>query len=279
MKRNVFLVLLSTLLLIVLGFSLSRLTVWAQEPEEDDLFSPEAAPASAEPELTEDEPFAVSTPEPTPEPTSEPEPEQPKTWTVTEYKSEDSERFLWDCLSRYSPSDVITASILAMFWRESFLRSDATAHWSETQFVSGSDYAAEFTAEIDSGLADGSTREQFAETVYYVVGGYGLGQWYSYEMLIALYDYAQAWGTSVADAEMQCAFTLENLQTHEYEELWAQLLKCRNPYQGGWLIARLYDGTRFGAEGIAHTADYLYSKYSRDAQADLASEDAEGDAA
>ena len=252
MRRNVFLVLFSAVLLVALGFFLAKLTEMTQTPALTAVPPVTAAPVTAAPPTPEPKPVEVDfSPEPTPEP--------PKTWTVTEYKSEDSERFLWDCLTRYAPNEQIAAGILAMFWRESSLRSDATAHWSNVLYVTGVDQPAEFTAEIDSGLADGSTRESFAEQVYYVIGGYGLGQWYGYDMLLQFYDFAQSWGTSIADAEMQCAFTVESLRRDE--GLWADLLAIENPRSVGWTIAVRYDGTSLGSDSIAQHAEFLYNRY------------------
>lgn len=49
--------------------------------------------------------------------------------TITERKSKDSERFLWDELSMHSPSDVVTAGVLSYFWRESQYKSDSVTGW------------------------------------------------------------------------------------------------------------------------------------------------------
>ena len=198
------------------------------------------------------------------EPETEPEqdPEESLQAVVTEHKSEDSEQFLWDCISRYSPTDEITAGILARFWRESFYRSDCTAHWSEVLAYTLYDQPEDFTAEIDSGLADGSTKELFVEEVHDVIGGYGLGQWYSVRLLEELYDFAREWGTSIADAEMQCAFTVKSME--EMDELWEELLETRDPRQAGERIALGYDGTTKGYVYIGQMAELFYDEYAKD---------------
>lgn len=186
--------------------------------------------------------------------------ETPKSYVVTEYKSEEAEPFLWECLSRYSPNDAVTAGLLAMFWRESFFRSDSTAHWSEVLMASGIDQPAVFTAEVDAGLANGSTRELFVDTVHYSIGGYGLGQWYGYALLESLYDFAREWGTSIADAEMQCAFAVKSLE--EFSEVWEQLVDTNDPQLAGHLIALNYDGTHSGYPFISELAEVYYKKYA-----------------
>lgn len=179
---------------------------------------------------------------------------------VTEHKSKEAEQFLWDCLNRYSPSEEITAGVLAYFWRESFFRSDATAGWSYSTARKGYDYALEFTRSIDRGLEDGSTKEEFIDQTRRVTGGYGLGQWSAYHYLDAFYDFAQDWGTSIGDAEMQCAFVLESLQ--QDEELWKDLLRTTDPYVVGWKIASDYDGTSSGRDYIASMARIFYREYA-----------------
>ena len=187
-----------------------------------------------------------------------------KDFVVTEYKSEESEQYLWDTLSKYSPSDTITAGILAMFWRESFYRSDATAHWATVLKNAWYDQAADFTATIDAGLADGSTKELFIEKVHYAIGGYGLSMWYSAKLLDQFYDFAQEWGTSISDAEMQCAFAVESMKG--YEDLWEELQTIKDPALAGARIGLLYDGSSSGYGYIGSQAKILYEKYSENAK-------------
>ena len=187
-----------------------------------------------------------------------------KDFVVTEYKSEESEQYLWDTISKYSPSDTITAGILAMFWRESFYRSDATAHWATVLKNAWYDQAADFTATIDAGLADGSTKEEFVEKAHYIIGGYGLGMWYSATLLEQFYDFAQEWGTSISDAEMQCAFAVESMKG--YTDLWEELQTIKDPALAGARIGLLYDGSSSGYGYIGSQAKLLYEKYSENAK-------------
>ena len=177
----------------------------------------------------------------------------------TEYKSEQSEAFLWECLQKYSPSDTISAGILGYFWRESFFRSDSVSGWATVLAETGVDICREVTSAIDSGLEDASTREQFIYCIREQSGGYGLGQWFSMGYLETLYDFAQEWGTSIGDAEMQCAFVVESLQSNT--DLWLQLLVTEDPEEAGELIAIYYDGTAVGVGYIGDMARIYYDKY------------------
>ena len=128
----------------------------------------------------------------------------------------------------------------------------------------GNDYAKklnkEFTEKIDAGLEDGSTREEFIHALNIQYGGYGLGQWSSLLYDGALFDFAQKWGTSIADAEMQCAFTVKSIQEHP-TELWELIENEKNVEQIGRYIGVYYDGSTFGAETIAAKAKEYYDKY------------------
>ena len=179
-------------------------------------------------------------------------------YVVTEYQSEESEDYLWDCISEYSPSDYITAGVIGYFERESCLRSDAVAGWCNAQSCFGLDLCGSFTEEVDSGLEDGSTKDVFMEKSRDVHGGYGLGQWSSYHLTESLYEFAQDWGTSISDAEMQCAFVIESLQADE--ELWERLLTVKNAYHAGVLIAIWYEGTSH-YEYVGTLAEVFYSKH------------------
>ncbi|MBQ9250002.1 MAG: hypothetical protein IJ179_06495 [Oscillospiraceae bacterium] len=190
--------------------------------------------------------------------------QEEKDFVVTKYKSEESEQYLWDTLSKYSPSDTITAGILAMFWRESFYRSDATAHWATVLKNSWYDQATDFTNTIDAGLADGSTKDLFIEKVHYAIGGYGLSMWYGAKLLDQFYDFAQEWGTSISDAEMQCAFAVESMKG--YEDLWKELQTIKDPALAGARIGLLYDGSSSGYGYIGSQAKILYEKYSENAK-------------
>ena len=208
-----------------------------------------------------------SSPQETVVPAATPAPSPvPKTHTliVTEYQSEDSEAFLWDCLSKYSPSDLITAAVLAMFWRESAYRSDAVARWATSSAFLGYDLCLEFTQTVDAGLADGSTRDYFIEETHYVTGGYGLGQWSAWHYLEELYDFAQEWGTSIGDAEMQCAFVMQHLQS--LDEIWEKLMEADDPLETGLIIGRFYDGTSSGEGYISQMSGVFYERYAQGAE-------------
>ena len=245
MKLRALALLLSAVLVLGLGHSVL--------PETDAPAQPSSSPVNAVPEST-----VAATLSPTPAAPVETE----RSYIVTEYKSEAAEGILWDLISRYSPTDEITAGILAMYWRESFFRSDSTAHWNEVLLATGLDQPEVFTAEVDAGLADGSTRDLFIDTVHYSIGGYGLGQWYGYALLESLYDFASDWGTSIADAEMQCAFTVKSLE--EFTDIWDQLLESNDPRQVGYLIALHYDGTHTGYEYISQMAELYFDKYAKE---------------
>lgn len=208
----------------------------------------------------------IDIPSPPPSPnrviiTPEPKYKEPqRVVVVTEYQSEDSEAWLWETIGKYSPSDMATAGIMAYYFRESYWRSDAVGGWAISQAYSGKDHCALFTSEIDAGLLDGTTREEFVRRCLKQYGGYGLGQWASPYLTEALYDFAQEWGTSIADAEMQCAFTVWSMQS--IPELWQSLLAVENPATAGWLIATLYDGTSSGAEYISNMATVFYKRWA-----------------
>lgn len=185
---------------------------------------------------------------------------------VTEYKSEESEQFLWDTLSENSPSDEVTAGILAYFWRESFYRSDSVTGWAALA-QSGFNLCEYVVSKTDDGLDDGSSKEWFIETVR-SCGGFGLGQWYAYRYLEPLYDFAQSYGTSIADAEMQCAFVMESIQSNT--ELWEALLECKSARKAGELIGLLCDGSVVGYEYMGYKADEIYGRMVDDIESEVA---------
>lgn len=176
---------------------------------------------------------------------------------VTEYKNEESEAFLWDSLSKYSPSKELTTAILGFFWRESFFRSNAVANWSN--IYKDKDICIEFTSFIDAGLEDGSTKEYFIQQSQNY-GGYGLGQWYSTLYLESLYDFAQNWGTSIADAEMQCAFTVWSIQNQQLK--YSKILDdYSNLYINCMWMGFVYDGSITAADTIYAKATEFYNNY------------------
>lgn len=199
-------------------------------------------------------------PSPTPIPREIPMP-TPAPVVVLGYKDERGEEWLWNTLNRYTDNEIITAAIIGYYWRESFFRSDAAAGWPTALASTGVDHCKEFTEDVDAGLADGSTRERFIETAHYRYGGYGMGKWCG-SYLPDFYDFAQAWGTSIADAEMQCAFTVDSMRRNE--KLWDVLQETEDPATVGWLVGVFYDGTRTGAGYIGQVAREVYERRNED---------------
>ena len=160
---------------------------------------------------------------------------------------------------KFNNNEKLSAGILGYFWRESFCQSDVVAG----AYHLGNDYAIElnknFTEKIDAGLEDGSTREEFIHSLFTKYGGYGLGQWSALIYDGPLFDFAQDWGTSIADAEMQCAFTVKSIK--DYSKLWDLIKDEDDVLQIGRYIGIYYDGSPFGAETIASKAQEYYEKY------------------
>lgn len=180
---------------------------------------------------------------------------------VTEYDCEESEDYIWEQLSIYSPNDEITAGIMGYFYRESKMRSDSVAGWPDRNIGSETDICETFTEEVDAGLEDGSSKEYFMEMTRVHYGGYGLGQWSADCYLDHYYEFVREREGSIADATLQCEFIFESLQQNE--ELWAELLNCTTPYQTGRRIALYYDGTSHEtAEAIAYFAAEYHKTYA-----------------
>lgn len=178
--------------------------------------------------------------------------------TITERKSKGSERFLWEQLSIHSPSDVVTASVLAYFWRESQYKSDSVTGWATLQAYEGIDLCGYVVRKTDKGMADGSSRQWFVEAVRNC-GGFGLGQWYAAAYLEDLYDFTRVYGGSIADAETQCAFVFHSLE--QDKALWKRLKRCKDPARAGRLIAIYYDSSEDGAPYMGRRAEHYYEKY------------------
>ncbi len=178
--------------------------------------------------------------------------------TITERKSKEAERLLWDELSLHSPSDVVTAGVLAYFWRESQYKSDAVTGWDTLQAYEGFDLCGYVVSKTDKGMEDGSSRQWFVEAVR-SCGGFGLGQWYATDYLEDLYDFARVYGGSIADAETQCAFVFHSLEQNE--KLWKRLKRCKDPARAGRLIAIYYDGSEDGAPYMGRKAKQFYDRY------------------
>ena len=187
-----------------------------------------------------------------------------KTGVITQYKTKSAEDFLWKTLSEIIDNEKIVAGIMGYFKRESQMRSDAIAGWATRDKRQQVDTSQVFTQEVDAGLIDGSSKEYFIEQVSIHFGGYGLGQWLSKKYLNELYDFAQEWGTSIGDAEMQCAFMIWSIE-HQTPKLWEQIKDEKDIWIIGRKIGHLYDGTgSLGAETIASLAQGYYKEYGTD---------------
>lgn len=103
---------------------------------------------------------------------------------------------------------------------------------------------------------DGSSKQYLCENIRWRYGGYGLGQWLSF--IDDLFDFAQEWEVSIADAEMQCAFIFDNIQKR-VPKLWDQLLEVKSAREAGQLIGIFYDGTAC-FEDIGEFAQLIYDR-------------------
>lgn len=178
-------------------------------------------------------------------------------------KDEASEQWLWETLNQYIDNPKIAAGILAYFWRESFYRSDAVAGYYYYGEEYGNNLCQEFTQKIDNGFIDSISKDHFVYACSTQYGGFGLGQWQSVLYADKLYDFAQEWGTSIADAEMQCAFTIQSIKEHP-TELWDLIKDEENVWLIGRYIGIYYDGSILGAEMMAPKAEELWKKYGTD---------------
>ena len=167
---------------------------------------------------------------------------------ITEYKSQESEDYLWEILVEESPNEYVAAGILGYFWRESFYRSDAVTHWEKH----ASDPCKEFTEKLDN-----ADREEFVALVQQS-GGYGLGQWYAESHLESFYDFCKGSGASFADAEMQCRFTVHMCMNDP--GIWDTLQSARNALEAGKIIGHLHHGSTVGAETIGAKAEQIFKE-------------------
>ena len=154
-------------------------------------------------------------------------------------------------LEQYTDNENLICAILGMFLKESRFFSYRVAH----QRANSMDW----TLSIDAGLSDGSTREYFIEYTKYTSGGYGLAMWSSIAYLEELYDFAQEWGTSIGDAEMQSAFVVYDLKNN-YPDLYNSACSAKNAYQAGLIIGQFYERTSY-YEGAAQNAQYYYDLF------------------
>lgn len=174
----------------------------------------------------------------------------------TEYKTESAEEFLWEELSKHSPSDSLTAAILGYFKRESEYRSDAVTHWQVRNMCSENDICKTFTAKHD----EAEDIEAFVKAVQ-EYGGYGLGQWYNESSLTKLYKLSKERELSIGDARLQCEFVVIDILNNK--KLCSNLEQFNDAYTLGLIVAHSYDGTHNdGAAVIASYAQMLYDKYA-----------------
>ena len=85
-------------------------------------------------------------------------------------------------------------------------------------------------------------------------------QWYSKNYLNAFYDFAQAWGTSIADAEMQCAFTVWSIQ-HQHKKHLNILKDYSDIYTNSLWMGSIYDGSKTAGNTIYAKAKEFYKKF------------------
>ena len=84
----------------------------------------------------------------------------------------------------------------------------------------------------------------------------------SKKYLEKFYDFAQEWGTSIGDAEMQCAFTVWSIE-NQSQRLWEEIIDEKDIWIIGRKIGHLYDGTgELGSSTIASYAQEYYKKYA-----------------
>lgn len=180
---------------------------------------------------------------------------------ITDLYNEEDIQYIWNELSKYSPSDVITAGVMGYFWRESRFKSNAVAGWHIRNIGREDDICEEFTEIVNAGLADSSSKDYFFEMITIHYGGYGLGQWLAMDYLEHFYSFIQKHEGSIGDATLQCEFVFESLRLNK--ELWQMLLECDTAAQAGRRIGIYYDGaTQEGVEYIATSADQFFKKYA-----------------
>lgn len=156
---------------------------------------------------------------------------------VSEYKDTQA---MWELVSDYSPSDYITAAVVGHIDFESHCVSNVVGGG----YLLGDDYDEKVTAAIDEGLTDGSTKDEFCKHKIgkYQVWGYGLIQWVDPTECGKLYDYAQACGTSIGDAQTQVAFIFDNVKNN-FPDVWQKLLDAESAADAGRIFAHFVGGT------------------------------------
>lgn len=191
--------------------------------------------------------------------TNESPPRQP---IVTEYYyfdgGEKSEEILWELLNKYAPNQNCAAAALSMMHRETIYKSNAICGWLSYRYERPN-CCEEFVAMIDAGLEDGSSYEDFIHYTQEVYGGFGLYSLCGYGSLERFYRFAQDWGTTIADAEMQCAFLFWDIENY-HPDLWDMLLNAPNAYWAGQYMGTGYEGTS-EYDVTAWYSDVCYKKY------------------
>lgn len=221
------------------------------------LINPRVAPS---PSVIATELTPEPTAEPTLEPTAEPTPEIKKEPIFTDDHAEGgivaAAETVKELLEKYTDNENLICGIMGMFMRESKFHSYRVAH------QRGNSEA--WTAEIDAGLEDGSTREYFYEYTSFTSGGYGLAQWSGDNYCHKLYDFAKEWGTSIGDADMQCAFVIHDMQ-ERFPDLYEAVCNSKTPYDAGALIGTYYERT---AEyyTAANNAKTIYNAFYSDTE-------------
>lgn len=211
---------------------------------------------------------AVPTIAPTAVPTAETIQNVSKEIVITDYSAyEDSEteRVLWELCNRYAPNEYAAAAAMGMFFRESHYKSNVLCGWGHIRFENPT-ICEDFTALIDAGLEDGSSYDYFFQEVKFHYGGFGLCTWCSERYLKELYAYAQAWGTSISDAEMQCAFLFYDIE-HNNPDLWQELINAPSPQIAGERMGQMYDHT-FEYDAIGSFANDIYRRQHEQSFAD-----------
>ena len=247
MNRNVKIILCITAIIII--SILFCLNVFAEDTPQS--FATEAVMIDPELEI-----LVQSRPSPTPS-------EEEISWLVTECRCEVSEKFIWDYLLERLDNERLVAAIMGYFWRESGLKSNAIPRWFNTDSYYGGDCSADYTAIIDAGLQDGSTKELFLNKDNTRCGGYGLGQWFQQHYLEELYNLAQRCNTSIGDVQIQLDFMIWSLQ-HQTPNLWKDFQEHPNysAFQFGRRIGYFYDGAgEAGVAVIESQANEYYKKY------------------
>ena len=174
----------------------------------------------------------------------------------------DSEQWLWDEISKWSPNDVVTASILGYFKRESGYKSDSVAGFITRNIGRETDICEEFTEKIDGMDYSEETIKYFSFWAWNY-GGYGLGQWSHEKETPRFLKFVKDRDGSIADAALQCEFVVMDIQ-ELLPDLWDECVNDPDIYTIPLKIAYLYDGASNMGAGVIQTyALELYERYSK----------------